>query len=224
MRLKFQVILITILLHISVAIKAQHTAFNNSSLLKNYTIPTQGEVISKYGWRNGRQHTGTDIRLKKNDPVYAAFDGVVKKAGTSRGYGFLIILEHDNNIETYYAHLNKILVKPGQKIKSGQLIGKGGKTGRATTTHLHFEIRINQKPINPESIFNFEQGTINYKTNNTKNKEKQNRNTKNIYVVKKGDTLYSIAKRFNKSVNIIRRINNIKKTAIIHPGDRLKIK
>ena len=117
--------------------------------------PIKGKVISPFGYRGRHNHTGTDIKLQKGDTVRAAFSGQVTKASRYSGYGNLVILKHHNNIETYYAHLSKCLVENGKTVEAGEVIGLGGSTGRASTSHLHFEVRINHVPKNPEKFFDF---------------------------------------------------------------------
>ena len=117
--------------------------------------PIKGKVISPFGYRGRHNHTGTDIKLHKGDTVRAAFSGQVIKASRYSGYGNLVILKHPNNIETYYAHLSKCLVEDGKTVAAGDVIGLGGCTGRASTPHLHFEVRFNHVPKNPEKFFDF---------------------------------------------------------------------
>jgi murein DD-endopeptidase MepM/ murein hydrolase activator NlpD len=121
-----------------------------------FVFPFKGKVISPFGYRGRRIHTGTDIKLKLNEEVYAAFDGVVRMAKRYSGYGNIVVIRHANGLETCYSHLNKIKVKVNQEVKSGDLVGLGGRTGRATTTHLHFETRFLGQPFNPEIILDFE--------------------------------------------------------------------
>jgi LysM repeat protein len=115
-----------------------------------------GEAItSGFGWRmdpiNGKRefHTGLDFRASFGKTVFAAATGKVVFAGVGGGYGNLIIIHHNKEYNTYYGHLSEILVKVGEKVRRGQLIGKVGSTGHATGPHLHFEIRRNGKAINP---------------------------------------------------------------------------
>lgn len=114
--------------------------------------PTRGDVItSSFGKRWGKNHNGIDIAGNTGEPVVAAFDGVVKNTFFERnGYGNIVILEHENGLETRYAHMSKIDVKEGEKIKKGDVVGKVGSTGRSTGPHLHFELRANGNPVNPE--------------------------------------------------------------------------
>lgn len=127
----------------------------------HWCFPLPGaKVISPYGQRGGRQHTGVDLKTKNKDNVYAAFDGEVLYSKPMSGYGNLIRIRHANGLETYYAHNSKNLVKTGQLVKAGQVIALVGQTGRATTPHLHFEVRVNGKPQNPANYFDFNNHTL----------------------------------------------------------------
>ena len=115
------------------------------------------KIISPFGVRRGshrggsRHHKGVDIKAPPNTPVMTTADGRVKACRTERRYGKVIIIEHDRDHETLYAHLNAILVKPGQQVSQGELIGKVGRTGNATTAHLHYEVIANGRHKNPEN-------------------------------------------------------------------------
>jgi len=104
---------------------------------------------SGFGYRWGRLHAGTDFAAPHGTPIYSTADGVVTSAGWSSGYGRLIKIQHEFGIETRYAHLSKIRVKVGQRVSRGQRIGDMGNTGRSTGTHLHYEVRVGGKPVNP---------------------------------------------------------------------------
>lgn len=117
-----------------------------------YPLP-DAKVISPYGGRGGRAHTGVDIKTKANDEVLAAFDGVVERSGSYFGYGNYIVIRHAYGFSTCYSHQSKNFVKIGQKVKAGEVIGLTGQTGRATTPHLHFEIRFCGKAIDPAIFF-----------------------------------------------------------------------
>lgn len=115
-----------------------------------------GRFESAYGERSDpftgarARHMGIDLSGPLGTPIYATADGVVSDAGwNSGGYGNLIKLDHGRGVETRYAHLSAIAVRPGQTIKRGQLIGKMGSTGRSTGSHLHYEVRISGKAVNP---------------------------------------------------------------------------
>ena len=96
-------------------------------------------------------HAGVDLRAKYI-PVYASRGGTITFAGTQSGYGKLVKISHVNGYETRYAHLNKINVRRGQRVKQGDYIGQSGMTGRVTGPHLHFEIRRNGKTLNPMKV------------------------------------------------------------------------
>lgn len=113
--------------------------------------PTEGGTItSLFGQRWGKMHNGIDIGNNVGEPVYSALDGVVKECHYENGYGNKIVVEHDNNITTVYAHLSEFRTTVGAEVKKGDLIGKVGNTGNSTGPHLHFEVRVNGVPINPQ--------------------------------------------------------------------------
>ena len=108
-------------------------------------------MTSSYGEvRGSTYHKGIDIAKDTGEDVYASLGGKVISAGYNNGgYGNLIIVDHGNNIKTYYAHLNEIYVSEGDYIDKGNIIGTIGSTGYSTGPHLHFELRINNTPVNP---------------------------------------------------------------------------
>ncbi|WPX09025.1 M23 family metallopeptidase [Anaerocellum danielii] len=114
-----------------------------------FSYPVWGMLTSRFGYRGREFHEGIDLAVPWGSNVYAADGGVVEFAGWSGGYGKLIIINHQNGYKTYYGHLSKFLVSPGQKVAKGQLIAKSGSTGRSTGPHLHFEVRKNSVPQNP---------------------------------------------------------------------------
>ncbi len=125
-----------------------------------YRMPIDGNfVTSHYGYRPrfGRNHKGVDLRAPMGDTVRAAFDGKVRLTKFERnGFGFYVIVRHENGLETVYGHLSRFLVQPDQVVKAGQPIALSGNTGRSTGPHLHFETRFMGYAINPEAIFDFE--------------------------------------------------------------------
>ena len=112
------------------------------------------KLISQYMGRR-RSHTGVDLKTKANDTIRSAFDGKVRLAKRYGAYGNVIVIRHYNGLETVYSHNSKNLVKAGDEVRSGQPIGLTGRTGRATTEHLHFEVRVKGKHVNPNLFFNF---------------------------------------------------------------------
>lgn len=126
-----------------------------------FHFPLPGaRVLSRFGSRNGRQHCGIDLKINQRDTVRAAFDGIVRMAGWSRGYGNVIVVRHYNGLETVYAHNTRHFVHSGDRIKAGTPISITGETGRATTDHLHFEVRVNGMPMNPQLLIDFESQTL----------------------------------------------------------------
>lgn len=115
-------------------------------------------VISGYGGK--RNHSGTDIKNGPGTNIYAAFDGLVVQAGTFSAYGKCITVRHANGLETRYSHNSKNLVTVGDKVKAGQIIGIVGRTGRATTEHLHFETRINGRAFDSSYVFDHQNHTL----------------------------------------------------------------
>ena len=117
------------------------------------TVPVQGVVTSRFAAiesvRYGA-HTGLDIGAASGSKIYAVADGVVKYAGSMGSYGNLVIVSHQNGVETYYAHCSRILVSVGQQVSSGDNIALVGSTGNSTGPHLHLEVRINDTPVNPQ--------------------------------------------------------------------------
>lgn len=110
---------------------------------------------SGYGFRydpfngNGAMHAGIDMAGAYGEPIYASASGTVLQAGRANGYGNLVELGHGKGIDTRYGHLAQVLVKPGEKVRQGQLIGRMGSTGRSTGVHLHFEVRVDGRAVNP---------------------------------------------------------------------------
>ena len=126
----------------------------------DFCCPNQVKVFSKFGYRHKRRHQGCDLPLKTGDPVRAAFAGKVRVSDWSRGYGNLIVIRHENGLETAYGHLSARNVKEGDWVSAGDLIGLGGSTGRSSGPHLHFETRYMGYAFDPEWLIDFETGTL----------------------------------------------------------------
>ncbi len=193
-----------------------------------YNFPLDNlRINSNFGWRRGRVHAGIDLDLETGDPVYAIIDGVVKEAAYSKGYGNLVILEHANGLQTYYAHLSKINVNAGDMIASGEQLGLGGSTGRSTGPHLHFEVRYHGAYMDPSNLIDFKTGelkstalTLEKGTFKTLNDV----NTAKYHTVRSGDTLSGIASKYGTSVSKICRLNGISAKKVIRPGQRLRVR
>lgn len=210
-----------------------------------YVHPYKGRVLSRFGMRSGRMHTGIDVKLNLGDSVLCAFDGQVRLAKRFSGYGNLVLVRHHNGLETLYAHLQKIDVKVGDILNAGDLIGKGGRTGRATTEHLHFETRIFGEPFNPEKYIDFDNYILKCDSLYYKDKQvvtsidkikgnptsiktavaKTENSTDSIHhVIQKGDTLWQISKMYNTSVEKICGLNNISPNQTLQVGSVLNIR
>lgn len=126
-----------------------------------YAFPLPGaKVISDYGGRNRRRHSGVDIKTCAKDTIRCVFDGVVRLAKPYGGYGNVVVVRHTSGLETVYSHNFSNFVKSGDVVKVGQPIGLTGRTGRATTEHLHFETRINGQHFNPNLLFDMKLRTL----------------------------------------------------------------
>ena len=144
---------------IEATIATYYATAGRTSGLKPFTgrfsRPVNGSITSRYGMRHHpilrrtRLHAGVDFGAGHGSRIMAAADGVVIAATYSRGYGNMIILDHGGGISTLYAHCSAISVSTGQRVKRGQRIGAVGSTGLATGPHLHFEVRVNGRPVNP---------------------------------------------------------------------------
>ncbi len=198
-----------------------------------YVHPFKGIVTSNFGWRKRRFHYGIDINLNTGDTVVNAFHGIVRITKRSKSYGNVVVVRHDNGLETLYAHLKSIFISSGDTIDAGVPIGLGGNTGRSRGSHLHYEIRYLGVAINPTDIINFEaykllndtlaisKHTFDYMHKISKMKADA-KNAKWV-VVKKGESLSVIASRNRTSVNKLKQLNKIKGTTI-RAGQKLRVR
>lgn len=117
-----------------------------------FPTPEHSRLSSHFGARRRRWHYGVDLAMPTGEPIYAAFDGIVRISKYNRSYGNLIVIRHYNGLETYYAHLSQRDVNSGDTVHAGAVIGLCGNTGRSYGSHLHFEIRYMGKAMNPEYV------------------------------------------------------------------------
>lgn len=206
-------------------------------MLSQFEIPSDGKVISRFGIRSRRMHTGTDIKMNKGDTIYAAFYGTVTRSKYYYGYGNMVALDHGNNIETSYSHLSAFLVELGENVEKGQPVGLAGSTGRATTSHLHFEIREENKPYDPELVYDFANGKVREEIRNITHLAQllpesspvhvaNNSSAQvipNSYIVKNGDSLWKISRNFRTSVNTLCMLNNLSENSVLRVGMVLKL-
>lgn len=216
--------------------------------LRSYHYPYIGRITSRYGPRRGRSHQGIDMSLKVGDPVYAVFDGKVRLSKAAGNYGNLVIIRHNNGLETYYAHLSERSVQPGEWVVAGQQIGLGGNTGRSTGPHLHFEVRYRGQSFDPERIIDFKTGELRREELLLKRRhfsiyakfeqdfdeeveiekieeaERKAAQAIQYHTVRSGDTLGALARKYGTTVSRICQLNNIKSTSILRIGQRLRVR
>ena len=216
--------------------------------LRSYHYPYIGRITSRYGPRRGRAHHGMDISLKVGDPIYAVFDGKVRLSKAAGNYGNLVIIRHNNGLETYYAHLSERSVQPGEWVVAGQQIGLGGNTGRSTGPHLHFEVRYRGQSFDPERIIDFKTGELRREELLLKRRhfsiyakfeqdfdeeveiekieeaERKAAQAIQYHTVRSGDTLGALARKYGTTVTRICQLNNIKSTSILRIGQRLRVR
>ena len=210
----------------------------NDTLNDDFVMPFDGNITSHFGWRRGRNHNGTDIDLNTGDTVRAAWSGKVRYAKYNEsGFGNLVIIRHYNGLETFYAHLSKHLVVPNQVVNAGDPIGLGGNTGHSYGSHLHFEVRFYDAPIDPEKVIDFEAKEVknenllvhkglfrggsysNYTSSTTTNSAGAV-----YYRIRSGDTLSAIAARNRTTVSKICQLNGIRPTTVLQIGRNIRIR
>ena len=219
--------------------------------LSGWYPPIKGMVTSPFGWRKERMHKGEDIKLYTGDTVRAAFDGRVRICRSDRrGYGNFYVIRHDNGLETIYGHLSKHIVKQDEYVKAGQAIGLGGSTGRSTGPHLHFEMRYMGIALDPADLIDFvtfqprsqiykldrkqaqwdqnnkgrRGATASASRTSTSRKNANRRTSPSVHVVRKGDTLGGIARRYGTTVNRLCKLNGIRANTKLQLGKRIRIK
>lgn len=195
----------------------------------DHALPSPGHVTSHYGPRKGRMHYGVDLKLQTGDPVKSAFSGMVRISRYNPTFGHVVVVRHYNGLETLYAHLSKRLVEPGDVIEAGDTLGLGGNTGRSYGSHLHFEVRFMDQPIDPSEIFDLDNNELKAKTFDLHKgtfeaiaKARAEASARKYHTVRSGDTLSAIARRYGTSVNSLCRMNGLRSTAVIRPGQRLR--
>ena len=210
----------------AVAVDRDYLDFSNMLI----PVTHEARLGSPYGIRNHRLHRGVDVKIIRDETIVAALPGVVIMSKYNPGgYGHYVLVQHDNDIQTLYGHLSKREVKVGDKLLPGDIVGLGGNSGRSSGAHLHFEIRYGNYNIDPETVIDFPHWSLTEDASHisksdviTAHRKMQWRLKKEEYVVKKGDTLESIAAWFNISVKALCRINNISPESPLRIGQRLR--
>lgn len=188
--------------------------------------PIKGLITSNFGWRDGRNHNGMDIDLQVWDPVHTAFDGMVRISRYHPGYGRVVIVRHYNGLETLYAHLHRLKVKPGDVVEAGQVIGLGGSSGRSTGSHLHFEVRFKGKPLNPRTIIDFNNNClVSDSIQLVKNRWSYQVVPLGVeyHVVKPGEHLYGIAKKYGTTIGNLCLMNGIPRNRPLRVGQKIRV-
>ena len=203
-----------------------------------FPTPYEARATSHFGPRRRRFHYGVDLAQPTGKDIHAAFDGVVRVSKYNKSYGNLIVIRHDNGLETYYAHLSQRYAKVGMQVKAGDVIGLCGNTGRSYGSHLHFEIRYMGNAMNPEHVID----CTNHKllsneltlTQNSFRKVGDSRrggsgavasgSGAQYYKVRSGDTLGKIAARHHTTVRRLCQLNGIKQTTTLSIGRRLRVR
>ncbi len=203
-----------------------------------FIFPYEGQLLSPFGYRGRHFHAGVDIRCNLNDTIRCAFDGTVRIARRYGGYGNMVVVRHNNGIETLYGHLNKIIARVDQPIKAGEPIGLGGHTGHATCVHLHFETRYLGEPFNPMNIMSITDHDLLSDTlmitrnsfirskiskHDVKSVGKSYRGRK-YYTIRKGDSLSEIARKSGVPLKKLYTLNKMKKNSVLKPGGKIKVK
>jgi murein DD-endopeptidase MepM/ murein hydrolase activator NlpD len=203
-------------------------------------------ITSDFGFRGYRWHYGTDLDLNIGDTVYAAFDGVIRiSKWDGGGYGNYLVVRHYNGLETLYGHLTRPLVNVGTFVKAGQAIGMGGSTGRSSGPHLHYEVRYEGNPIDPErlynfpdyklkdkdflitsSLFNYYNSALRYKKSGSRGRSHGASGARSsaYHKVRSGDTISEIARKYGVTQGQIMRLNRITGKSNLKLGRSLRIR
>lgn len=198
--------------------------------MAGFRLPHPGYVTSPYGWRRYRMHKGTDIKVQVGDSIRTAWDGQVRIVGWDpRGYGYYVVVRHDNGLETIYGHLSRPMADQYERIKAGDVIGLGGNTGRSTGSHLHFEIRYLGEAMNPANLINFSTGELINKDEyvigiKAIKQARAEAAAMKYHKVRQGDTLSAIAKKYGTTVRKLCQLNNIKESKILQIGQKLRVR
>ncbi len=232
--------------------KGSDEIFIDTDALKHqFTYPVDGQVLSNYGRRNGRFHSGVDIKAGLGDKIYAALPGVVRMSKYYAAYGNVVVIRHACGIETAYSHNSKNLVNVGDYVAKGDVVALAGRTGRATGTHLHFEVRVKGKAINPNylidtsnhslqkdnlyiylvgsqiSVLKYPRDKKEVKSE-SKSFKKEDSKVENreqtIHIIKSGDTLLKVAKKYGTTVLKLCQANGLKSTTTLRIGQKIVIK
>ena len=192
-----------------------------------FVSPYVGRVSSAYGWRHHRPHYGVDIKLQSGDPVKSMFEGVVRISRYSSSYGNVVVIRHQNGLETLYAHLSELLVEEGEVVDVGMLVGFGGNTGRSTGSHLHFEVRYLGEPLDPSHLFDIDDDLFELKSEQVEltaaafalsiEAKKQR-----FHRVRRGESLWSLSRKYRVSIRKLCAMNGISRSSTLKIGQSIR--
>ena len=198
--------------------------------MAGFSLPAPGYVTSSFGWRRYRMHKGTDIKVQIGDSIRSAWSGQVRIVGWDpRGYGYYVVVRHDNGLETIYGHLSRPLVDEYEKVMSGDIIGLGGNTGRSTGSHLHLEIRYLGEAMDPAKFIDFSTGQLRNSEEyvigiKAMKQARAEQAAMKYHKVRSGDTLSGIARKYGTTVKKLCQLNKIKETTVIRIGQTLRVR
>ncbi len=191
--------------------------------------PHEGQVTSGFGPRRlyGRKfHKGIDIDLETGDEVQAAMKGKVRISRYSKGYGNFVVISHEGGLETLYGHLSELVVTKGELVDAGQVIGLGGSTGQSTGSHLHFELRIFGKQVDP--LLAIDPATLmprhsNIKVDSTWFDHVLRSKDTHFHIVEEGETIESICAMYEMESGELLELNELNEESEIRTGLHLKL-
>ena len=198
--------------------------------MAGFVLPAPGYVTSGFGWRRNRMHKGTDLKVQVGDSIRSAWGGQVRIVGWDpRGYGYFVVVRHDNGLETVYGHLSRPLVDEYEMVPAGYVLGLGGNTGRSTGSHLHWEIRYLGEAMNPATLVNFETGKLRNADEyvigiKAMKQARAEAAARKYHKVRQGDTLSGIAKKYGTTVKKLCALNGIKESKVLQIGMKIRVR
>ena len=211
---------------------------------QNWAEPVPHSFLTSiFGKRGYRWHYGVDLELDMGDSINSVWDGIVRLTNwDGGGYGNYVLVRHYNGLETLYGHLSDIQCTVGQIVQAGDLLAKGGSTGRSSGPHLHFEVRYQGIPLNPMEIFDFNNHKIISKefiispetfdylgrrnSRSSGGGRAGNYKTRKVYYhsVRRGDNLSSISEKYGVPVSTLKKLNGMGRSSSLQAGKRLRIR
>lgn len=189
--------------------------------LDAYCCPRLAAPSSRFGIRHGRRHQGVDLPCAEGAPVRAAFDGKVRVSSGMAGYGELVIVRHANGLETFYAHLSRRDVAPGDWVNAGDVVGLSSTAGRSTGPMLHFETRYRGRAFDPAWLIDFETGILRHRLLRVRSWY-FDPGSRYVQSVDDEDEIFLAEERTRKDArNRVADESAVKRYYTVHPGDTL---